>query len=232
MNNKLTFTGGEPNMNEDDFLRIQKANQRFIHNMFADFGDCIIEGCRSNISGGDIDLESGYILLDGEVLRVSGGIVSGTGKAYWQFEKSTTYDTGGDKTFLDGTPRQTWEINRAFPVNVDTVTTLNIEEAERLFPSETWITPTLTTNWGNTDLQYKRDKRGIVHISGRVTRFSASSKVAFTLPEGHRPSKDLYFGAVTEGSSPIPTNFKVLQTGDFEIGNSNIGDFIIDIRFE
>jgi hypothetical protein len=122
MNNKLTFTGGEPKMNENDFLRIQQANREFIQKFLGDFGECIIAGeiLADPGSGNDLTLtEDAFVFLDGEVLKVDAGTYSnGGGLDFWRYEKVITYDAGGDKTYLDGVPRQTWEKARAVPTSI------------------------------------------------------------------------------------------------------------------
>lgn len=125
MNDKLTFTGGEPKMNEDDFLRIQKANREFIQNLLNDFGECIISGeiLTDPGTGNDLTLtEDAFVFLDGEVLKVDAGTYSnGGGLSFWKYVKQTTYESGGDKTYQDGIARQTWQKNRAIPTSVSSL---------------------------------------------------------------------------------------------------------------
>jgi len=123
MNNKLTFLGGEPNMTEDDFLRIQQANRLGLFGMGGVFNNgnpLIISGCITSPNGSNIDITPGYIFLGGELLRVDAQInVDDTeGNGFYRYEKQVTFDAGGDKTYLDSTPRQTWEINRGIAVSV------------------------------------------------------------------------------------------------------------------
>jgi len=104
MNEKITFTGGEPAINFDDLDRNNKANKNASINSFRAFGDnYIIQGVTGNPA-----ISAGYVMLDGEILQVDAHSKTGT-----HFEKVTTYDNGGNKTFNDGTPRQTWAKHRA-----------------------------------------------------------------------------------------------------------------------
>lgn len=126
MNNKLTFPGGEPLMNEDDFLRIQQANRLALFGMakaFNEGGDIIISGCGVIPNGPNINITTGYILLDGEVLQVDPqtNVPDTEGNGFYRYEKQTTFEAGGDKTFLDSTPRQTWEKNRGVAVSVTAI---------------------------------------------------------------------------------------------------------------
>jgi len=103
MDEKLTYTGGEPNISFDDLDRNNKANKRTLTAAFAEYGsNYIITG----VSGSPVS--AGYIMLDGEILQVDSHTATGT-----HFEKVTTYDTAGDKTFNDTIVRQTWAKNRA-----------------------------------------------------------------------------------------------------------------------
>ena len=104
MNEKLTFTGGEPAINFDDLDRNNKANKDALIDSFRAFGDnYIIQGVT-----GDPSITAGYVMLDGEILQVDAHTKTGT-----HFVKVTTYDLAGTKTFNDTTVRQTWAKNRA-----------------------------------------------------------------------------------------------------------------------
>lgn len=104
MNEKLTFSGGEPNINFDDIDRNNKANKAALIAAFRAYGDnYIIQGVT-----GDPSITAGYVMLDGEILQVDAHTKTGT-----HFVKVTTYDSAGDKTFNNGIARQTWAKNRA-----------------------------------------------------------------------------------------------------------------------
>jgi hypothetical protein len=104
MDKKLTFSGGEPNINFDDILRTPNATRDALISAFRAFGDnYIIQGVT-----GTTTITAGYIMLGGEILKVDSHTKTNT-----HFAKVTTYESGGDKTFNNGTPRQTWQKNRA-----------------------------------------------------------------------------------------------------------------------
>jgi len=104
MDKKLTFAGGEPNINFDDILRTPNANRDALIDVFRAFGDnYIIYGVEGTTS-----ITAGYIMLDGEIVEVDAHT-----KTDDYFVKVTTYESGGDKTFNDAVPRQTWQKNRA-----------------------------------------------------------------------------------------------------------------------
>lgn len=110
-------------MNEDDFLRIQRSNRSFIQKLFADIPECIVSGaaCVAPGAGNNLVVTSdGYVWLDGEMLKVDAGthIAGDPTWTDWHYVKATTYESGGNKTYVDGTPRQTWQKNRAKPVSV------------------------------------------------------------------------------------------------------------------
>ena len=102
MNKKITFPGGEPDIRFEDLLFTPNANREALIDIFTALGDnYIIQGCAGP---GD----PGYIMLAGEILQVDAHTATGT-----RFEKVVTYEAGGDKTFNNGTPRQTRQQNRA-----------------------------------------------------------------------------------------------------------------------
>ena len=104
MNKLLSFTGGKPDFNIDDVLWNDDATREALQEVFRVFGDnYIIQGVTGTTS-----ITAGYIMLDSELLKVDAHTKTST-----HFAKVTTYDAGGDATFNDGTPRQTWQKNRA-----------------------------------------------------------------------------------------------------------------------
>lgn len=208
MNNKLTFTGGEPFMTEDDFLRIQQANREFIQNFLLDYGECIVSGANTNIptqaSPDLIVSNDGFVYLDGEILKVDAGTYIHTaGTVYWRYKKVTTYESGGDKIYKDGTPRQTWQKNRAVPENITTIGAgdLDCVYGQRYNEPkivEDWIGVTFEDDFankgGDSPTEYKKDSLGNVWIRGSYIKPTAGAldAVVFILPTGYRPSKKIY----------------------------------------
>jgi hypothetical protein len=104
MDKKLTFTGGEPTINFDDILRTPNATRDGLIAAFRAYGDnYIIQGVT-----GATSITAGYVMLDGEIIKVDAHTKSST-----HFAKITTYESGGDKTFNNALARQTWQKNRA-----------------------------------------------------------------------------------------------------------------------
>lgn len=122
MDKKINFSGGDPDLREDHIDITQGANREAIHAAFAHLAvgsnpNFIITGCVVTVGGvtpnNTWSLAAGYIYLNGEMVQVdaqSGSFDSGT--QFLAFSKSTTYNINGDKTYNDGTPRQTWQVNR------------------------------------------------------------------------------------------------------------------------
>ena len=127
MNKFLHPDGGVTNMNLDDLLRDSDALYEFIKTyLFKGMPECIISGAACTAPGAGNDLvvtTDGFIFLDGELLKVdSGTYVNSSGSdTEWKYTKVTTYDSDGDKTFRDGTPQQTWQMNRGIPVNAASI---------------------------------------------------------------------------------------------------------------
>lgn len=140
MDKKLLFNGGEPNITTDDIMRQQYANTAAIYGMAqgiaAGASNFIISGVEEGEpSAGNVTFSAGYACINGEVVQVDPQTVPvlGAGEKY-KIEKVVSYESGGDKTFLDGTPRQTWQKNRGVisKVAVATVVELEVTVANRL----------------------------------------------------------------------------------------------------
>lgn len=139
MDYKKTFTGGEPDMTEDDFLRIQESNQRFVNNFLdsvAGATNFIISNCSATLTAGvEIEVDPGYIYLNGEIVEVELQTVADTeGTDLYEYVLSDTYEAGGNKTYIDGTPRQTWQKKRGIVTSVAVLTpgNLDVQSLERL----------------------------------------------------------------------------------------------------
>lgn len=142
MDKKLTFTGGEPNINWDDILRDPVANRAALFGLMATYAigtneNFVISGCVATLDPGvDVDVTAGYIYLTGEILEVEAQTVldSGTVDLY-KYVKTTTFESGGDKTFNDSIARQTWQKNRGIVTATSVVsptTDLDVVSGSRL----------------------------------------------------------------------------------------------------
>lgn len=125
MDKRRSFTGGEPDVRLNQILIDAEANRPAMYGMmeaFERFGNFIISGCVVTVGGtapnNTWDLTAGYIYLNQEIVQVEtqAGIFDADTQ-FLAFIKQTTYNSLGDKTFIDGTPRQTWEVNRGI-INV------------------------------------------------------------------------------------------------------------------
>jgi hypothetical protein len=123
MNNRLQFTGGEPDVRLDQILFGSESDNRdAMFAMFKSFAvgtnpNFIISGCVVTVGGAaptnTWSMTAGYIYLNDEIVIVesdSGTFDSDT--EFLAFDKTVTYRADGDKTFIDATPRQTLEQNR------------------------------------------------------------------------------------------------------------------------
>ena len=116
------FTGGEPDVRLDQILVDPEANRPAMFAMLESFAvgthpNFIISGCVVSVGGAAPNntwsMTAGYIYLNDEILQVetdSGNFDSDT--EFLAFDKVVTYNSDGDKTFIDATPRQTWQENR------------------------------------------------------------------------------------------------------------------------
>ena len=123
MNRKLWFPGGEPNINANDLMRNSDANDRAFSAalnawMIGYNENFIIEGCELTINPGiDAIVTEGYIFLNNEIVRVDAQTVAAGSEDFYYYEKQTTYDPNGTKTFKDLVVRETWQINRGILIN-------------------------------------------------------------------------------------------------------------------
>ena len=176
MNRYLDFTGGKKSFNIDDMLWNDEATYNALNDVFRAFGDnYIIYGCTGTTS-----ITAGYVMLDGELLKVDAHTATST-----HFEKVTTYDAGGDVTFIDGTPRQTWQKNRATITagsgNLEYATANRLENMEpswTAFPG-TFSAATITAQ----SLEYRIGFDNTIEIRGQFTFAAAAigTKAATTI---------------------------------------------------
>ena len=123
MNRKLWFPGGEPNINADDLMRNSNANDRAfnaaLNAWLIGFNEnFIISGCEITIDPGvSGSVTEGYIFLNKEILRVDAQVVAAGAKDHYYYEKQTTYDPKGTKTFKNLVVHETWQKNRGVLTN-------------------------------------------------------------------------------------------------------------------
>jgi len=127
MNKKLLFPGGEPDINIDDLLRDPIANRAALFGLLQGLApgtNCVVSGA-INIIGIFAANTDGYVWLDGELLQMDAASNTTVAPELWEVQKEVTYDSLGDKTFNNSTPRQTWQKNRAKLVQVGSITGQN-----------------------------------------------------------------------------------------------------------
>lgn len=98
---------------------------------------------------------------------------------------------------------------------------INTETVDRLGKPLNWIEPTLLNGWRNRGVndhtvQYAKDSLGWVHIRGTVVS-GTLGETLFRLPEGFRPTKTEYVGAISAKENAymyiLATGEVTLQTG-------------------
>jgi hypothetical protein len=123
MDKRLDFTGVNPDIRLDQIMIDANANRPAMFAMQNTYSDrsggvnYIIDGCVVTVGGSAPNntwsLAGGYIFLNGELLQVDSQ--SGTFDSvndFLAYDKVVTYNSKGNITYGDGTPRQTWQQNR------------------------------------------------------------------------------------------------------------------------
>lgn len=218
-------------MREEDFLRGQFSLQEAMHASWLGLAgyDKIISGCEASVGAGGITVTAGFIFLDGEVMEVEAQTVADTlGSGYWRYEKATTYDSGGDRTFVDGLFRQTWRNVRGVPVNVASLSAgdLDVENGARqilhkVFNIGTW-------NMDSTDQK-------VVSFPAEITSWDKVVSINAMILNDNNPGYDTFVsgGVITLGTGGITLTRDV--GGKFDnatYDNSSINRGIIFAQFE
>lgn len=238
MDKKLTFTGGEPNLNWDDFNRDERSNRDFLFSLFSSFGygpndNFIISGCVATLDPGvDVSVTAGYIYLNGEILEVEAQtVVDGGTVDLYKYTKVVTYDPNGDKTYNDSTPRETWQKNRGvvFAATAPILSTeLDVVDGDH-FRNGAWQDPSFANSWAAAPLgfQFRIGIGGRLEFRGGINPAAASATTVFTLPVGYRPTnqKNLQ-GIVLDVADPHTTlNIDISAAGVVTVENT--GSFAI-----
>lgn len=116
---RLSGVGGFPLILDDlQFLlgRLSSPDEGIypaLNNLLRGFGDnFIVQGVVASGTSPNVAITAGWVLLDGELVKVDAqtGINTTTDN---KFEKVTTFDPRGAKTFLNSSINETYEKNRA-----------------------------------------------------------------------------------------------------------------------
>ena len=132
MDKRLKYAGGEIEISSDEINRMPESNQGAIFGinkgLTATGQDMIASGVFAIINAGvDAVVQEGFVVLDGETLKVDAQTVLRTeGTDIYQFQKVTTYPSDGVRNFRDNTSHNVYEKNRAVVVNVAAITTLSV----------------------------------------------------------------------------------------------------------
>lgn len=116
MDKFLTFEGEMPIwLNDFDFIdkSVRDTFDRLVKS-FTDgvMNDVILSGCVFTAKSGMVSWTSGVVALGGEILPLESGSMSGSiGDMY--FTIANLYDSGGSRTFKNGTPHNCWNIRKA-----------------------------------------------------------------------------------------------------------------------
>jgi len=203
MNYKELYTGGEKPMSLEEFTRLDDSTRAALFsfaNAITNGEDAVLYGCTATVSG-SITVTPGYILLNGEILEVEAQTVADTlGSGLWQYTKTTTYDTTGTKTFVNGIIRQTWRKDRGTLVNVASITSLSafgyqlrLISTIRNTIAEKDVSPTLITLTNNfTGGIYYERRDNIVTLNFEAVSRNDANTLMAQLPEAIRPRRQLY----------------------------------------
>ena len=132
MDKRLKFAGGEIELSSDEINLMPESNHGAIEGinkgLTATGQDMIASGVFAVITAGsDAIIQEGFVVLNGETLKVDAQEVAETeGSDLYEFQKVTTYPSTGERNFRDNTTHLVYEKNRAIAVNVASITTLSI----------------------------------------------------------------------------------------------------------
>lgn len=202
-----TDNGGTPHVLDDFrwFMGQESGSEaiyQFLNDLFGDISDNIIlSGC--DVSGSSVT--AGWIVLDGEVLKVDAHTKSDD-----YFVKVTTYDSSGDKTQQSGATAQTYQKNRA----TLTASSGNLIYTGEKLIQDLWISETSLDNSWIGAVYYLRDMLGFIHLRGLASSAGGASagNSIFTLPSGYRPVSDSYFQVASASTSSSYTGKLIINT--------------------
>lgn len=132
MDFKKTYPGGETKIEASDILYMQYSNywaeQALAYGIDINNTGVIVKGCVvtpywDSVLGASADISDGYIIIKGELIKVEGtatsnfadaetGILGNTRHTYLYAKPLINYNTKGDKTYNDGSLRQTFQETR------------------------------------------------------------------------------------------------------------------------
>ena len=131
-------------------------------------GDVILSGCVFTSKSNMVSWTSGVLALNGEILPIDAGSMSGVSIRNLYFTIADSYDSGGSRTFKNGTPHNCWNIRKA------TVTTtpgehevFNVKRLEYYLKQDRIYSVAGFASSGN-DLRLIKEKGGGLYLQGSI----------------------------------------------------------------
>ena len=215
MDKRLEFTGGEPDVRLNQITIDDEANRAALFGMLKPYAlgtnpNFIISGCVVNQTGFpptvSYTVTAGYIFLNNEIVQVDAKSGTYNGVDSLVFNKGITYNALGDKTFVDGTPRQTWQQNRGIIITKVSVAITDLDAisgdtlADKI--KDYVIGETSTSSKGSVEQSTLAEL-----IAGAVLKFPdcATIKAAYDPGEWRIPAYNPLFG---DGTKPLQYRLK------------------------
>lgn len=176
----------------------------------------ILSGCSRSIANNTVTITEGYVLINGEPLKVDEHSFPyvGSNAEYWDVE--TTLDANGEKDFQDLQTHQTYLVRRgvvksaaALPVGYYEYSTTKtyLQHVYGGLPFDAWTPVPMSVDLVYTvqeAVKVYKDLEGFVHIKGYIDGISypQSGNYHFgQLPVGYRPLESIDFVLRTFDSS-------------------------------
>ena len=180
MDKYLTYPGKQPvYLGDVDFLQgsVRDALKNLLRAYIGDnSGDAILLGCEISVSPAQTSWTAGIVSIDGEILPIEAGTLSGEGGDYFEIVSSTA----GSRTFGDGASHDCFEYRQA------TISHTNTGKPARSFPRVAPIGEIYAKEFGfyaitNSASSYARLAfcGGAFHLSMRRPAMEASSTTVF-----------------------------------------------------
>ena len=205
MNKLLSNINGGIDFTWDDIRWEQDAVREAFAGLLSAFGNdpkgFIISGCERHVGPTTITWSAGWIFLNGEILKILSGSMSGLVNSDWTyFDVEITYDTSGTEILEAGGPSiETYQIRRGKVIDKGSalITELPFVYSKRLSNSINEMNKSESTDWIDghpsafaENVWYRKDSCGFVHLKGF---FEGGKVIRFILPEGFRPANNYTF---------------------------------------
>jgi hypothetical protein len=244
MDRKLVFPGGEPKIEWSDILLTQYSNYYGIHagvkgadpeNYGVNYGGCVVTGSFNNLDREcTVNISDGYLGIEGKMVKVQNTpsitfpvtFVEGAIRDYTIFALPVvSFNPKGDKTFLDGSAKQTWEQTRITlradslstpqtgEIAVSTVSVTNNEEEISVTPQAVGIPETVVKTNKATEEEMKDRGSNETSIVTPKALFSSFSNFGFeTIASFNKIAIEQPIGTRWDFILPEGTNVMFLQS--------------------